>query len=212
MIVSPDCQIEDVTPEDAITDPRLKNSPFLYPAKLTTTYINAYGYRFGGLYNIIFNHQEEVDIPSLPGNNQMPYYLDTEWGPQWMIATQPKGSTSLSKIFWVDAHTGKWRIADYLGLGLVGPSSVQSIIKSKYQLFWDAYNILEPRPQVRTVDNKQVLYWMTTIAAQGSSRISFTTLVNVTNREEVVSFCTKASLNAWLANKGEPDNLSKCSE
>lgn len=214
MLVHPDCTVEDLTPEQAQADPRLQGKR-LFPEALAKTYSLRWGYRFGGLWNRLWNHKEEVEVANLKGTeNEMPYYLPTEWGPQWMMATEPSGpSQAIFKIFWFDAHSGKAKLTEFVGEGLIGPNRAMGYAKSETPDYtWlegtgDArsgtYLAIEPRPIIRD----GTLYWQYSVTTQEYAGVGLTILVNSQDTTDVLHFCSRESLMKWIAGKGGPDSI-----
>lgn len=212
MLVHPDCVIEDLTPEQAQANPRLEGQR-LFPEALAKVYSGSWGYRFGGLGNILWRHWEQVEIPNLEGTeNEMPYFVPTTWGPQWMVATEPSGpSQSIFKIFWFDTHSGEAKLAEFAGEGLVGPNRAAGYAKGETPGYtWlegkgDAqsgtYLAIEPRPIIQ----EGRLYWQYSVTTQKYTGVGLTILVNSRDTEEVLHFCSRASLTRWLRGEGGPD-------
>lgn len=215
MLVHPDCVIEDLTPAQAQADPRLEGQR-LFPEALARAYAGAWGYRFGGLWNIIFLHREQVEIPNLEGTeNEMPYFLPTSWGPQWMIATEPSGpSQAIFKIFWFDAHTGEARLTEFTEVdALIGPNRGAQFAKGETSGYvWresgkegetGTYLAIEPRPTIRS----GALYWQYSVTTFEYTGVGLTILVDSLNTENVLHFCSRASLLRWIDGEGGPDSV-----
>lgn len=214
MLVHPDGRIEDLSPAQAQADPRLTGQR-LFPEALARAYSLKWGYRFGGLWNILWFHHEQVEVADLVGTeNEMPYYLPTTWGPQWMMAVEPSGpSQSIFKIFWFDAHSGKARLTEFREKAFVGPNRGASFAKSETSGYvwveeikegWTGtYLVIEPRPIVR----EGTLYWQYSVTPRDYTGVGLTILVNSLDTEDVIHFCSRKALMRWLVGEGKPDSL-----
>lgn len=215
MLVHPDCQIEDLSPNQAQTDPRLVGQR-IFPEALARIYSLSWGYRFGGLWNIWWTHQEQVEVANLEGTkNEMPYYLPTTWGPQWMMATEPSGpSQSIFKIFWFDTHSGQAKLKEFTQKhSLIGPNQATGYAKSETPGYnWlekgkeetsGTYLAIEPRPVIRGGS----LYWQYSVTTNTYTGVGLTILVNSFDTEDVLHFCSRAALIRWLAGEGGSDSV-----
>ena len=213
MLFSEDGKIEDLTPEEALSDPRLQGRR-IFPEWLARLIVSKWGYRFGGLLNVLFVHRGQVDIADLDNTaNEMPYYLRTSWGPEWMIAANPAGpSRAVSKIFWIDARTGEVRVYTPPE-PLIGPNIGEGFVKSHTPGYnWrekgkdsdsGTYVAIEARPIIRG----GALYWEYSVTTFDYKGVNLTVLLNSGNKDEVLHFCSHNSLKRWLEGKGGPDSL-----
>lgn len=81
MVVHSDCTIEDLPPEKAQADPRFKGQR-LFPEELVRDYAKSWGYRFGGLANVLFYHQNDIEEnPRLLVTTRCPTPFPPVWAP-----------------------------------------------------------------------------------------------------------------------------------
>lgn len=202
--------IEDLTVEQALNDPRLKDQR-LFPEELADYQAASWAYK-EGIPNAWFFHQDQIEIPELAhSENQMPYLLP---GNLWMVATEPVGpSQSVKKIFFFDAHDGTIQLFEFdPEHAKVGPNVGWGYAKAGTQAgyIWveegeeggtGTYLVIEPRPLI----NDGVLYWMYTVTVKQKTGIALTILVE--SEDKVLHFCSKASLDRWMAGGGGPDSI-----
>lgn len=213
MLVHPNCAVEDLTPQQAQADPRLEGQR-IFPEALAKAYSLKWGYRFGGLWNILWLHREQVEVADLEGTeNEMPYFVPTTWGPQWMMAVEPSGpSQSIFKIFWFDTHSGEARLTEFTEAhALIGPNRGAQYAKSETPGYtWrekgkeemaGTYLAIEPRPIIRSGR----LYWQYSVTTFQYTGVGLTVLVNSRDAEDVLHFCSRTSLMRWLDGEGGPD-------
>lgn len=207
MVFHDDGNIEDLTPKEAINDPRFKDQR-LFPEEMAKIYAEAWAYK-NGLTNAWWRHKEQTEIPHLEHSvNQMPYYLPTEEGPMWMTAAEPygKSNNAVYKMFWVDAHNGQLKVQNIPeGINLTGPEVGAIFVKSSLQLYWyeegsdstsGTYILVEPRPIIRQGE----LWWMYTVTTKQSIGVSMTVLLRAADNQ-VIIVDSKEELNEWLAGK-----------
>lgn len=200
-IMHADCSIEDLSPEQAMADPRFAGRrivPEAYARRLAVSW----GYKDGWV-NATFTHRDQTELPDLKGNNQMPILIGTNAGPQWFHALEPFGANSqgTSALFYVDAASGKVRLLNYPdSSALTGPVVAANSIQNAFPEYnWaagggtNASVVLEPRPVVRNGE----LYWMYTITNEQFSEVTTTALLRA--KDNSVYKCpTKAALKAFI--------------
>jgi len=202
--------IEDLTVEEGRGDPRFAGQR-LFPEELTDYQAASWAYK-EGIFNAWFFHRDQIEVPELAhSENQMPYLLP---GNIWMVATEPVGpSQSVKKIFFFDAHDGTIQLFEFdPEHAKIGPNVGWGYAKAGTQAgyIWaeegeeggtGTYLVIEPRPLI----NDGVLFWMYTVTVQQKTGIALTILVE--NEDNVLHFCSKASLDRWMAGVGGSDPI-----
>lgn len=199
MVVHPDGEIEDLSPEEAITDGRFAGER-LYPEQLARKVGDVWKYR-NGYWNTWSAHEDEAVIPKIGATeeaksskassadqvstNQMPFLIPTEEGPQWFLAAEPYGgSFSMYRAIYVDAHDGE--VAYFrpeTGSALIGVNKALDYARATFPNYQWGRNaiLLEPRPIVKD----ETLYWMATITNADTAGVSKTVMVNSAEQGEV---------------------------
>jgi hypothetical protein len=198
LIVHPDGEVEDLSPEEAVRDGRFERER-LYPEELARRVGDVWKYR-NGYWNTWFAHEDEAQIPQIDASggqaapdqdtaatsqgtsaNEMPFLIPTGEGPQWFSAAEPYGrSFSMYRGIYVDAHSGEVTyFKPDAGSALIGVNKALDYAKAAFPNYQWGLNavILEPRPVVKN----ETLYWMATITnadKRGSTRPSWSTLPN----------------------------------
>jgi hypothetical protein len=225
LVVHPDGEIENLTPQEAIKDERFEGER-LYPEQLARKVGDVWKFR-NGYWNTWFAHEDEAQIPqidppegqnaldeqpaTLPGTstNQMPFLIPTEDEPQWFLAAEPYGrSFSMYQGIYVDAHSGKVTyFKPDTGSALIGVNKALDYAKATFPNYQWGQNavILEPRPVVKD----EVLYWMATITNADKAGVNQTVMVNASKQGEVTVLETYEDVVAFVEgeNTGETVNV-----
>ena len=225
LVVHPDGEIENLTPQEAIKDERFEGER-LYPEQLARKVGDVWKFR-NGYWNTWFAHEDEAQIPqidppegqnaldeqpaTLPGTstNQMPFLIPTEDEPQWFLAAEPYGrSFSMYQGIYVDAHSGKVTyFKPDTGSALIGVNKALDYAKATFPNYQWGQNavILEPRPVVKD----KVLYWMATITNADKAGVNQTVMVNASKQGEVTVLETYEDVVAFVEgeNTGETVNV-----
>src|ERR671921_110802 len=185
MVVHPDGEIEDLSPEEAITDGRFEGER-LYPEQLARKVGDVWKYR-NGYWNTWSAHEDEAVIPEIGATdqvnssgdkaakssgdssanqvstNQMPFLIPTEEGPQWFLAAEPYGgSFSMYRAIYINAHDGEVTyFRPDTGSALIGVNKGLDYARATFPNYQWGRNaiLLEPRPVIKG----ETLYWMATI-------------------------------------------------
>ncbi len=207
MVVHPGGDIEDLSPEEAISDGRFEGER-LYPEQLARKVGDVWKYR-NGYWNTWFAHEDEAIIPEIGGTdganssgskavkssggssanqvftNQMPFLIPTEEGPQWFLAAEPYGSSfSLYRAIYVNAHNGEVTyFRPDTGSALIGVNKALDYARATFPNYQWGRNaiLLEPRPIIKD----ETLYWMATITNADTAGVSKTVMVNSAKQGEV---------------------------
>ncbi len=193
MVVKPDGEITDYTPEQAQNISYMKGNR-LYPKELVYYYTDAYSYK-GGLINKWFLHKNQIETVSLPGDDKI-LHVSTDEGMKQMVVAEPYGqSYGIYKIFIFDATTGKREIIEYdQNSQLTGPIAAADYIKREFPTYsWDAFSLAEPRPLKINGD----LYWLLSIIPNDAAGIAKTVLLDA-KTNKVVGFDNVETLNAFI--------------
>jgi hypothetical protein len=198
-------QIEDLTPEQALADPRLEGQR-LYPEALARAIGEAWGYRKGVL-NAWFTHEDQTEMPVVSGtSNEMPYLLPTSGGTKWFIGLEPFGpSWSIFKMLFIDARSGLLQSQELpREAGLVGQASALGYVRSAFPTYnWYKRGekessgdviAIEPRPIIKD----GVLYWQFSITNTAYAGVRRTALVNA-RTNEVIYFESLEEIRQFLA-------------
>jgi hypothetical protein len=225
LVVHPDGEIENLSPQEAIQDGRFEGER-LYPEQLARKVGDVWKYR-NGYWNTWFAHEDEAQIPQInppeeqaaPGDqpatlegtstNQMPFLIPTEEGPEWFLAAEPYGrSFSMSQGIYVDAHSGEVTyFKPDTGSALIGVNKALDYAQATFPNYQWGQNavILEPRPVVKD----KTLYWMATITNADKAGVNQTVMVNASKQGEVTVLETYEDVVAFVEgeNTGETVNV-----
>jgi hypothetical protein len=225
LVVHPDGEIENLSPEEAIRDGRFEGER-LYPEQLARKVGDVWKYR-KGYWNTWFAHKDEAQIPQIdapenqnasveqpaapPGTstNQMPFLIPTGEGPQWFSAAEPYGrSFSMYRGIYADAHSGEVTyFKPDMGSALIGVNKALDYAKATFPNYQWGLNaiILEPRPVVKD----ETLYWMATITNADNAGVNQTVMVNASEQGEVTVLETYEDVVAFVEGEdtGETVNI-----
>jgi hypothetical protein len=220
LVVHPDGEIENLSPQEAIQDGRFEGER-LYPEQLARKVGDVWKYR-NGYWNTWFAHKNEAQIPQIntpedqnaatlegTSTNQMPFLIPTEEGPQWFLAAEPYGrSFSMYQGIYVDGHSGE---VTYFkpdsGSALIGVNKALDYAQATFPNYQWGQNavILEPRPVVKD----ETLYWMATITNADKAGVNQTVMVNASEQGEVTVLETYEDVVAFVEGEdtGETVNV-----
>lgn len=227
LVVHPDGEVENLSPEEAIGDRRFEGER-LYPEELARRVGDVWKYR-NGYWNTWFAHEGEARIPQIDTSegqaasdgqtatsegtttNQMPFLIPTGKGPQWFTAAEPYGgSFSMYRGIYTDAHSGE--VAYYkpdTGSALIGVNKALDYAKATFPNYQWGQNavILEPRPVVKD----ETLYWMATITNADKAGVNQTVMVNASEQGEVTVLETYEDVVAFVEGEdtGETVNVEE---
>ena len=220
LVVHPDGEIENLTPQEAIQDERFEGER-LYPEQLARKVGDVWKYR-NGYWNTWFAHEDEAQIPQIntpedqnadtregASTNQMPFLIPTEEGPQWFLAAEPYGrSFSMYQGIYVDGHSGQVTyFKPDTGSALIGVNKALDYAQASFPNYQWGLNavILEPRPVVKD----ETLYWMATITNADKAGVNQTVMVNASEQGEVTVLETYEDVVAFVEGEdaGETVNV-----
>jgi hypothetical protein len=214
LVVHPDGEIENLSPEEAIKDGRFEGER-LYPEQLARKVGDVWKYR-SGYWNTWFAHKNEAQIPQISppeeqdaldqqpatrqgtSTNQMPFLIPTRGGPQWFLAAEPYGgSFSMYQGIYVDGHSGKVTyFKPDTGSALIGVNKALDYAQATFPNYQWGQNavILEPRPVVKD----KTLYWMATITNADKAGVNETVMVNASEQGKVTVLETYEDVVAFV--------------
>ena len=220
LVVHPDGEIENLSPQEAIQDGRFEGER-LYPEQLARKVGDVWKYR-NGYWNTWFAHEDEAQIPQIntpedqnaatlegTSTNQMPFLIPTEEGPQWFLAAEPYGrSFSMYQGIYVDGHSGEVKyFKPDTGSALIGVNKALDYAQATFPNYQWGLNgvILEPRPVVKD----ETLYWMATITNADKAGVDRTVMVNASEQGEVTVLETYEDVVAFVEGEdtGETVNV-----
>ncbi|MGF1473781.1 MAG: hypothetical protein ACFB50_18825 [Rubrobacteraceae bacterium] len=221
VVVDPDGEMENLSPEEATNDARFEGER-LYPEQLARKVGDVWKYR-NGYWNTWFAHEDEATIPQInapqepstntlsevTSTNQMPFLIPTQDGPQWFLAAEPYGrSFSMYRAIYIDAHSGKVTyFRPDTGSALIGVNKALDYAKATFPNYQWGQNavILEPRPIVKDEN----LYWMATITNADKAGVNQTIMVNASEQGEVTVLETYQDVTAFVEGEdtGETVNV-----
>jgi hypothetical protein len=220
LVVHPDGEIENLSPQEAIKDGRFEGER-LYPEQLARKVGDVWKYR-NGYWNTWFAHKNEAQIPQIntpedqnaatlegTSTNQMPFLIPTEEGPQWFLAAEPYGrSFSMYQGIYVDGHSGEVTyFKPDTGSALIGVNKALDYAQATFPNYQWGLNavILEPRPVVKD----ETLYWMATITNADKAGVNQTVMVNASEQGEVTVLETYEDVVAFVEGEdtGETVNV-----
>ena len=162
-LVSPDGEIEHLTPEEAQAN-EILDGQRLYPLTLTRDEMESLNYRDGIINQlpVVGAHENEVEVANLPdgADNSQPFVIDLA-GEQmsYVTAMEPYGADSrgLDEVWFINAETGAHTFFATGGDTLTGPERAMGIARSEdSQTNWGQnFVVTEPVPVI--VDKN--LWW-----------------------------------------------------
>jgi hypothetical protein len=224
LVVHPDGEIENLSPEEAIKDGRFEGER-LYPEQLARKVGDVWKYR-NGYWNTWFAHKNEAQIPQISppeeqvaldqqpatrqgtSTNQMPFLIPTRGGPQWFLAAEPYGgSFSMYQGIYVDGHSGE---VSYFrpdtGSALIGVNKALDYAQATFPNYQWGQNavILEPRPVVKD----KTLYWMATITNADRAGVNQTVMVNASEQGKVTVLETYEDVVAFVEGEDSGETVN----
>jgi hypothetical protein len=191
-LIDSDGTVEDLTPAEARQHPALEEQK-LYPFELAREKVAATKYR-RGIVNTFTSHEDEIEVAPVPGeNNDQPFLVFTENGPEYIVAVEPYGEAQgLKEIWTVDARTGEYEVYTP-NRSLFGARKATDYVRQAARTTdWNRFTPSEPLPVI--VDGR--LYWQVRIVPGDSSGIAYIAFVDarssdvreVSTTDEVVAF------------------------
>jgi len=197
-VVSPNGDIEDLEPDEAVRRPELAGSGRIFPDTQARRVQDAYQYK-RGVWNAWFVHEDQTRITDTETNKQ-PYLVDFggTLGAQWVTVAEPYGRAfAASAIFLTDARTGKtriWRVPPRTSLA-GNRRAIQAVkaVSIPGIDFGDSgsapggsgnFKVVEPRP----VFVRGRLVYLTSIIPNSANAVSKTVVVDAATSKLVAIF------------------------
>jgi hypothetical protein len=192
VLIDSDGEITDLSPAEAREHPVLKDQK-LYPFDLAREKVAATKYR-NGIVNTFTSHEDEIEVAPVPGeDNDQPFLVFTEGGPEYVVAVEPYGQAQgLKEVWTVDGRTGEYEVYRP-DQSLFGARKATDYVRQAARTTdWNRFTPSEPIPVV--IDDQ--LYWEVRVVPEDSSGIAYIAFVNarstdvheVSTTEEVTAF------------------------
>ncbi|MFD1634544.1 ABC transporter permease [Haloplanus ruber] len=191
-LIDSDGNVEDLSPAEARSHSALEEQR-LYPSALARKKVATTKYR-RGIVNTFTSHEDEIEVAPVPGaNNDQPFLVFTEDGPEYIVAVEPYGEAQgLKEVWTVDSRTGDYEMYTP-DRSLFGARKATDYVRQAARTTdWNRFSPSEPIPVV--VDGQ--LYWQVRVVPSDSSGIAYIAFVNarssdvreVSTTREVVAF------------------------
>ena len=192
--------VEMLSPEAAAAHPVLDDQQ-LYPEDLARKRVAATKYR-NGVLNTFTSHEGQIEVAPVPGeNNDQPFFVLTEEGPQYVVAVEPYGDAQgLREVWSIDGQTGAFEVYRP-EQSLFGPSKAADLVRqSSPQTDWNRFSPAEPILTV--VEDEE--YWQVRVVPEDNSGIAYVAFVNA-QTSDVHEFSDDAAIRRFIAG-GSPPN------
>ena len=174
-VFTPDGSFEKLGPAGIESTGYLKNS-MAFPAELAGLYAGAYKYR-SGIWNALVSKKDLIEIPtSLDSDEAQPFFIPMESGSKWVVVAESgENSTLVSKIFIIDAVTGKAQLYNPKK-ELASFQKAVSGVKNEFghAIDWAQSRLAEPRPVI--LGGR--FYWMLSITTSDFEGVIATVFVD----------------------------------
>ncbi|ELZ50476.1 hypothetical protein C464_02710 [Halorubrum coriense DSM 10284] len=193
-VIDPSGSIEMLSPAEAAANPILDTQQ-LYPEKLALQSVAATKYR-NGIINTYTSHEDEIEVAPLPGDdNDQPFFVLSESGPQYVVAVEPYGDAQgLQELWTIDGQNGTFE--RYVPTdSLFGPQRAADLVRqSAPQTDWDRFSPAEPILTV--IDDRE--YWQVRVVPEDNSGIAYVAFVDARSGN-VDSFEETDAITQFLA-------------
>lgn len=195
-LMDTDCNIEMLSADEAVEDPRLENQNFR-PYSYEEMRVSSRKYK-DGLANRFFWGYNLFELANVPGEgNEQPFTIPTKEGKQYIFTGEPEDSGSgMFKLWWVDAQTGDVNEVTFNKTStLYGPER--------------AANRVQERPEVSKLSNGKIrevipqpingtLHWQVHIVPESYSGVTYYGIVNA-NTGDVKLMETSGQVYKYLS-------------
>jgi hypothetical protein len=209
VLIDRDGTVENLSPQAARNHPALQEQK-LYPFELARQKVAATKYR-NGIVNTFTSHRDEVEVAPVPGeNNDQPFLVFTDDGPQYVVAVEPYGQAQGLKEVWIiDGRTGEYEVYTPTESLFGARKATDYVRQAARTTDWNRFTPSEPIPVV--VDGQ--LYWEVRVVPTDSSGIAYTAFVNarssdvreVSTTPEVTAFLEGRDVTTQPADAGGDD-------
>ncbi|ASJ06015.1 hypothetical protein [Thermococcus pacificus] len=184
-IVDEEGNVEDLSPEEALRDERLRDFP-LFPEALVREVVEAQNYwkenPFSNIKNLWLHHENQIELIDVSGQgNRQPFLVVANDGRKyWMTAVEPYGKAhGLAAIYLMDARTGEMSQVKF-EVPLTGPVKAIDYVKKALPTFdWSQFMAVEPIP----VFLEGTLWWRVAIIPRSGSGVAKIAFVNAESKE-----------------------------
>jgi hypothetical protein len=186
--------VEDLTPAEAANHSVLAEQQ-LYPEDLARRKVAATKYR-NGIVNTFTAHEDEIEVAPVPGeNNEQPFFVLSEEGPQYVVAVEPYGEAQgLREVWTIDGQTGAFEVYRPED-SLFGPAKAADLVRqSATQTDWDRFDPAEPILTV--IDDRE--YWQVRVVPEDNSGVAYVAFVDA-RTSDVREFEDTAAIRQFLA-------------
>ncbi|SDZ83303.1 hypothetical protein SAMN04488065_0647 [Haloplanus vescus] len=193
VLIHGDGRVQDLSPSAARDHPALREQK-LYPFDLARESVAATKYR-NGIVNTFTSHEDEIEVAPVPGeDNDQPFLVFTESGPEYVVAVEPYGQAQgLKEVWTIDARTGEYETYSP-DSSLFGARKATDYVRQAARTTdWNRFIPSEPIPVV--VDGQ--LYWEVRVVPEDSSGIAYIAFVNAQS-SDVNEVDTTPEVTAFL--------------
>ncbi|NJE13238.1 hypothetical protein [Thermococcus sp. LS2] len=199
LVVDEEGNVEDLSPEEALKDERLRNFP-IFPESLTRKIVNAQNYwkesAFANIKNLWLHHENQIELIDVSNQgNRQPFLVIANDGKEyWMVAVEPYGKAhGLAAIYLIDAQNGEMSQVKF-ETPLTGPVKAIDYIKKALPTFdWSQFMAVEPIPVFLNGE----LWWRVAIIPKSGSGVAKIAFVNAETKE-VKIFESEEDVRAFL--------------
>ncbi len=195
-LVHPDGRIDDLSPEAAARNQRVRESGRLFPEKLARRIADAYQYK-RGVWNALFVHTDQLAVADTEQNRQ-PFLQDFErLGPQWVTTLKPRGKTfTTAGLITTDAVSGKTRVwLARRDQSLIGNQRALDIVRGEGfpGIVFAESDAADAAGKFRIVEPRQVfpggrLAFLLSIIPTAANRVTMSVIVDADSQRVVAKF------------------------
>ncbi|MWG35998.1 hypothetical protein [Halomarina oriensis] len=174
-LVAPDGSITDLSPEAARESAVLEGQNF-YPYELARYEVASRAYQ-NGIVNTWVTHEDQLELAPVPGENDQPFTVFSEDGPEYVLAAEPWGDAAgIYQLWTVDGRSGApERLTFSQSEALIGPSKATNYARQTPDVArLNDVSAAEPLPVVRD----ERLYWQVHIVPNSSAGVSYVAFVD----------------------------------
>ncbi len=195
-LVHPDGRIDDLSPEEAARNQRVRESGRMFPKKLARRIADAYQYK-RGVWNALFVHTDQLAVADTEQNRQ-PFLQNFErLGPQWVTTLKPRGKTfTTAGLMTTDAVSGKTRVwLTGRDQSLIGNQRALDIVRGESfpGLVFAGPDAADAAGKFRVVEPRQVfpggrLAFLLSIIPTTANRVTMSVIVDADSQRVVAKF------------------------
>lgn len=206
VLVQADGKTEELTPSQALADPRLKNRK-IFPSTLARKYVETQIYD-AGYWKGWFKREGKIQVPDLPGENQMPFFTRASDGrSHYVVAAEPDGQAyALFRLYYIDAYSGERLYYECdPRKGVLGPVSALDRVRNLSGYRWVHGGARDSEGDFRVVEptylpKDGLMFWKFTITPRTYTGVTSTVVVNA-HSGEIHEHKTSADFYGWFDGK-----------